>query len=132
MRRIMGTLLVASFFSIGQKDIQHVIFFVAPLLSGLILLFWSLTITVTDTHFSHAFNLDFWKRSYAFADIESFSKVQNSWLYGFGIRFIGTGWLYNVSGTDAILVQFKNGKKVRIGTDDQENLYNVLSQQLEE
>ena len=135
IRWIIGIILVASLFSafvLGQKDVKNVTFFVVPLLSGVLLLFWSLTITVTDTHLSHSFNLDFWQRSYPFTDIKRVSKVRNSWLYGYGIRFIGSGWLYNVSGHDAILIEFKNGKLVRIGTDDQENLYTILSQQLEE
>lgn len=135
LRWILGIIIVASLFStfvLGTKDVKTVTFFVVPLLSGILILFWSLTITVTDTHLGHAFNLDFWKRSYPFTDIESVSKVQNSWLYGYGMRYIGSGWLYNVSGTDAILIQFKDGKLIRIGTDDQENLYTILSQQLEE
>ncbi len=27
------------------------------------------------------------------------------------------GWLYNVSGTDAVELKMKNGKRYRIGTD---------------
>lgn len=135
IRWIIGIVIVGTLYStfvLGIKDLKNVMLFVLPLLTGILTLLWSLTITVTDTHLSHSFNLDFWKRRYPLTDIESVSKVQNSWLYGYGIRFIGSGWLYNVSGTDAILIQFKNGKKIRIGTDDQENLYNILSQQLEE
>ena len=59
-RWIIGIILVASLFSafvLGQKDVKNVTFFVVPLLSGVLLLFWSLTITVTDTHLSHSFNL---------------------------------------------------------------------------
>ena len=135
LRWILGLLIVASLISafvFGTKDVKTVTFFVLPLLSGILTLFWSLTITVTETHLSHVFNLNFWNRSYAFTDIERVTKVKNSWLYGYGMRYIGSGWLYNVSGTDAILIEFKDGTLVRLGTDDQENLYTVLSQQLEE
>ena len=135
LRWIVGIVLAASFISafvLGKKDIKVVLYFVSPLMLGILAIFWSLTVEVTKTHLTHAFNFDFWKRSYALTEIESVSKVQNSWLYGFGIRYIGSGWLYNVSGTDAILIEFTDGKQIRLGTDDQENLYNVLSQQLEE
>ena len=135
LRLIVGVVLVAaliSAFVLGKKDIKVVLLFVSPLMLGILAIFWSLTVAVTKTHITHAFNFDFWKRSYPFTDIETVSKVQNSWMYGYGIRYIGSGWLYNVSGSDAILIQFKDGTQVRLGTDDQENLYNVLSQQIEE
>jgi len=34
-----------------------------------------------------------------------------------GIRWMWPGWLYNVSGTDAVELKMKNGKRYRIGTD---------------
>ena len=135
LRWIIGIILVVSWvsaFVLGKKDIKVILFFVTPLMLGIISIFWSLTVEVTKTHLTHAFNFNFWKRSYPFTEIENISKVQNSWMYGYGIRYIGSGWLYNVSGSDAILIQFKDGKQIRLGTDDQENLYTVLSQQLEE
>jgi hypothetical protein len=37
---------------------------------------------------------------------------------GWGIRYTGDGWLYNVSGMKAVTVVLKSGKKIHIGTDE--------------
>jgi hypothetical protein len=52
--------------------------------------------------------------------------VKNPWYYGWGIRLIPGGWLYNVSGFWAVELQMKNGKRYRIGTDDAEGLAKSL------
>jgi hypothetical protein len=44
--------------------------------------------------------------------------VRNRWYYGWGIRITPRGWLYNVSGLDAVELALKNGKCVRIGSDE--------------
>ena len=48
--------------------------------------------------------------------------VRNPFYYGWGTRLTPHGWLYNVSGFDAVEVEFKTGKKVRIGTDESQTL----------
>ncbi|MAB27778.1 MAG: hypothetical protein CMJ53_00585, partial [Planctomycetaceae bacterium] len=41
-----------------------------------------------------------------------------SWLAGFGIRYIGRGWMWNVSGLDAIRIDRTKGGSFFIGTDE--------------
>jgi hypothetical protein len=55
-------------------------------------------------------------------EIEECTIVKNSWWYGWGIRLTPYGWLYNVAGWEAVEVLLKNGKKIRIGTDEPEKL----------
>jgi hypothetical protein len=44
--------------------------------------------------------------------------VKNAWWYGFGIRVIpGGGRLWNVSGLHAVELLLKDGRRLRIGTD---------------
>ena len=43
-------------------------------------------------------------------------------LAGIGIHFIGTGWVYNVSGRDAVEITKRGGGKLWIGTDEPERL----------
>ncbi len=52
------------------------------------------------------------------SEIESHSAVRNPWYYGWGLRRTPIGWLYNVSGLEAVEITMKDGRKVRIGTDD--------------
>jgi len=55
-------------------------------------------------------------------EIASVKTVKNHWYYGWGIRLIPHGWLFNVSGFEAIEIVMKNGKVYRIGTDEAEKL----------
>ena len=90
-------------------------------------LFSSLTIEIDDEEFCHFFGSGFWKKRYLRSDIESVKHVQNRWVYGWGIRLTPHGWLYNISGFDAVEVKFRSGKKIRVGTDDPEGVLDLLN-----
>lgn len=133
LKWVFGIILLVSIASAlisGKKDIRIILLFVAPLLLGVLSVFWSMTIEVTNTHLTHSFNFDFWNRSYPLSSIKSVSKGQSSWYNGYGIHYVGSGWLYNVSGTDIIIVDFKDGTQIWLGTDDQETVYNILSESI--
>jgi hypothetical protein len=71
------------------------------------------------------------KREYLLSDIERCTPVRNSAIWGVGIRMIPSGWLYNVSGLDAIEISFKNSRrKVRIGTDRPEEIAREVSSRI--
>jgi len=53
-------------------------------------------------------------------------QVRNSWWYGWGIRLTPHGWMWNISGLDAVELTYTNGKKFRIGTDQPQALLGVL------
>ncbi len=93
----------------------------------LIWLFGSLTIEVDGEELCHYFGPGFWKKTYLLSDIESVEQVRNSWIFGWGIRLTPHGWLYNVSGLDAVQVQLRSGRKFRIGTDDPQGVISAIS-----
>ena len=83
-----------------------------------LLIFYKLTISIDKEHISFKFGMGWIKKNYPFSEIESCVPVRNKWYYGIGIRFLGNGWLYNVSGFEAVELRFKNSKSVvRIGTN---------------
>ena len=90
-------------------------------------LFGSLTVQIEDGELSHWFGPGFWKKSYQLVDIESATAVRNSWIFGWGIRLTPHGWLYNVSGLDAVQIELRSGRKLRIGTDDPHGLVEAIS-----
>jgi hypothetical protein len=51
-------------------------------------------------------------------EFTSVRVVRNKWYYGWGIRLIPNGWLLNVSGLDAVELVRRNGRVLRIGTDE--------------
>ena len=60
-------------------------------------------------------------------DIRSVEVVRNRWIYGWGIRWIRGGWMWNVWGLDAVELQLSSGKKFRIGTDEPGELAAALA-----
>ena len=62
----------------------------------------------------------------ALADITAARAVRNSPAYGWGIRYIPHGRLWNVWGLDAVELQLKNGTRFQIGTDEPQALLQAL------
>jgi hypothetical protein len=93
-----------------------------------LLIFYKLTIYLNDSSISFKLGIGLITRKYMVTDIQSCKAVRNDPLTGIGIRIIAGGWLYNVSGLNAIELTFKNQKsKVRIGTDKPDEIAEILS-----
>lgn len=90
------------------------------------ILFFNLTVKVNKNEVVWYFGPRFWRKSLPISEVVSCQVVKNSFLNGFGIRDIGTGWLYNVSGLLAVEMKLSNGSVVRLGTNEPEFLKNAL------
>jgi len=103
-----------------------------PLVSLLTLaLLGALTITVDATHLRWHFGLigfPSWK--IALSDIAYVEATTSSMMEGYGIRFTSKGMLYNAAGHAAILVVLRNGKAMRLGTQDPQRLLSYITPRL--
>lgn len=88
--------------------------------------FYQLTVRVDESQIHAIFGIGLFRKKFLLESIESVEQVKNKWWYGFGIRYTPHGWLYNVSGLDAVELRLKNGKKVRIGTDEPDVLVEYI------
>ncbi len=52
--------------------------------------------------------------------------IRIKWWYGWGIHLTAYGWLYNVSGLNAVAITLRNGRKFALGTDDPNGLVKAL------
>lgn len=102
--------------------------FVGATLLVALLLFHSLTVTVTNDQVTLSFGIGVIRKTIPCARIRSARIVRNPWYYGWGIHLIPNGWLYNVSGFDAVELTLDNGRIVRIGTDKPQELLAAVSQ----
>lgn len=91
-------------------------------------LFSTLTTVVEGDEFRFYFGPGFWTRRIPLADIQRVETVRNSLLYGWGIRYTFHGWLYNVSGLDAVELTVDGEGTIRVGTDEPEQLKAALAQ----
>lgn len=116
MFAVCATLLVKS---VNTESTNFFIYlFVSIILFVCILNFYQLKITISSSHIAFKPGIGLISKKYKLSDISSFQPVKNSILNGIGIRKLPNGWLYNVSGLDAIELQFKNKTSVvRIGTN---------------
>lgn len=103
----------------------------AGLIAAAAVLFSSLTVTVDEQAVDARFGPGgLIGRRILLSEVVSCRQVRNEWWYGWGIRWIGTGWLYNVSGLDAVEVTLRDGERFRIGTDDPDGLSAALQARL--
>lgn len=94
------------------------------------LLFSSQTIAVDEHAVTWHFGFGFWKKQILLSDIERVKPVRNKWYFGLGIRYTPHGWLYAVSGLDAIEIAKQDGSRIRLGTDEPENLLAAIQQNI--
>jgi hypothetical protein len=105
------------------------------LLTGLVLV-WAaalvsaLTVKIEDGSLTLRFGPGAYSKKFALDRITHAQTVRNKWFFGWGIRFIGNGWLYNVSGLDAVEIILQNGKRRRIGTDEPQLLAAAINNSL--
>ena len=107
--------------ALGEKEAAIVLGLITVMLAvinGIVfVLFHSLTVRISPSDIAISFGVGLIRKRFPIGDIRSVRTVRNRWYNGFGIRKIRGGWLYNVSGFDAIEIQLKNERKYRIGTD---------------
>lgn len=63
------------------------------------------------------------RRTVESGEVSGARTVRNSWVLGWGIRWIPHGSLWNVWGLDAVELSLASGKVFRIGTDEPEALH---------
>jgi hypothetical protein len=103
---------------------------VVPLLLIITFLFGWLTVKITPHELHWHFGPGLIRKTVLLADIASVRPVRTNVLEGWGIHLSRYGWLYNVSGFDAVAVTLHNGKCFALGTDEPEQLAAALAERL--
>ena len=96
------------------------------ILGAVVFLFYALTVQIDGQNLRFWFGPGIIHKTIPLDNIVSYKSVRNFWLCGWGIRYFGQGWLYNVSGYRAVQLELKSGKKLRIGTDEPEALVEAI------
>ncbi|MFL6584771.1 MAG: hypothetical protein ACJ8KU_09680 [Chthoniobacterales bacterium] len=117
---------------IGAAAIGCAVAFISPIMRVALLVaiplalvawtFSKLTITIDEHNVRAAFGPGFVYKQVPLTTIESCEPVRTHWLEGWGIHLSRFGWLYNVSGRDAVAIRLRNGKRFALGTDQPEEL----------
>lgn len=90
------------------------------------ILFSSLTIELSESSLSWQFGPGLLRKQVATSVIKNAIVTKTRLVNGWGVHFTSRGWLYNVSGFDAVQVTLKSGKTFLLGTDEPEQLCAAL------
>jgi hypothetical protein len=99
-----------------------------PLLCGW--LFHSLTIEIADGELRWRFGPGLIHKCVRLDEISSAQRVRTNVLEGWGIHLSRFGWLYNISGFDAVAITLKSGKRFALGTDEADGLLTAIDSAL--
>jgi len=92
--------------------------------------FPTLTVTVNADALAISYGPGLIRKRFALEGIESCRTVKNPWYYGWGLRLTPRGWLFNVSGLQAVELRMHSGCHYRIGTDEPDRLEAALRRAL--
>jgi hypothetical protein len=98
----------------------------AVLLPTVVLVFSRLTVRIDRDRLTVAFGFGWPRRTVAVADIAAAEITRTTWIEGWGIRLTRRGWLWNVSGLDAVALQLSTGKRFMVGTDEPRRLHAAI------
>lgn len=120
------------FNGLGDKPLDINSFIIISMLNALTcLLFYGLTTVITVDKITVYFGIGIIRKRILINRIKSVEAVKNPWYYGWGIRFIPKGMLYNIGGLDGVELKFKDTNRViRIGTKEPNKLTEEINERL--
>ena len=120
-----GVLGLSASLALGSGP--RVLLVVVAILAVCLMLFPTLTVVIQRDRVRCFFGVGLIRRELRVADIAAVAVVRNPWSYGWGLRLIPGGWLWNVSGLDAVELRLHDGKLFRIGTDEPNALHDAIT-----
>lgn len=116
----------------GDKPFGSVGFIVvSSILILTYLFFYGLTTKVSPDKITVVFGIGLPRRTIVMNRIKTVEVVNTPWYFGWGIRFIPSGMLYNISGTGGVELRFKDTENViRIGSKDSRKLKEEITKRI--
>ena len=87
-----------------------------------LVLFYRLRITIDAETICASFGIGVIRKRVGLAEIVACEPIRIRWWHGWGIHLTPYGWLYNVSGFDAVAIKLRDGRQFALGTDDPHGL----------
>jgi len=122
---LLAIILIASggFAGLSHREIPLV---VSIILLVYVVLFYKLRITIEDETLQASFGPDIIRQESAACGDCRMRAHSHSLVVGLGIHHTPYGWLYNVSGFDAVAITLRDGRKFAVGTDDPHGLITAI------
>jgi len=85
-------------------------------------LFSTLTVEVDAREIRVRFGVGLFRKTVALADIRRCEVLRTKIWWGWGLHWTPSGWLYNVSGREAVRLEFASERPLMIGSDEAQAL----------
>ncbi len=122
---LLAIILIASGL-IGSSAHREPPVIVSIILLVCLVLFYKLRITIENEFLCVSFGPGIIRKGVRLAEIIGCEPIRIHWWYGWGIHLTPAGWLYNVSGFDAVAITLRDGRKFALGTDDPHGLTTAI------
>jgi hypothetical protein len=109
------------------REVPSVLMVVVVVLVVSAYLFSSMTVQVDGEALSWTFGPGMIRKRVPLAEIRRAGVTRTRWYEGWGIHKTARGWLYNVSGFDAVVVLRKDGTQFLLGTDEPARLRDAIN-----
>jgi hypothetical protein len=116
---VLAIILIANVGLINQRGPPVI---VSIILLVCLVLFYRLKVTIDNETLCASFGPGIIRKKVPLGEIAGCEPIRIRWWYGWGIHLTPFGWLYNVSGFDAVTITLRNGKKFALGTNDPHGL----------
>jgi hypothetical protein len=123
---LLAIILIACGGSIGSSAHRGPPLVVSIILLVCLVLFYKLRITIEDETLCASFGSGIIRKRVRLAEIVGCEAIRIRWWYGWGIHRTPYGWLYNVSGFDAVAITLRDGRNFALGTDDPQGLVDAI------
>lgn len=114
-------------FAYGQQPDLPVWLWAVPVVVAAVTgLLSSLRISIDGHALRWHFGPGIWRKAIPLTQIVAVEATRTRLWNGWGIHFTRRGWLYNVSGFDAVIVSTQDGTSVLLGTDEPKRLAHAI------
>ena len=127
-----GWLVYSYLNNLGNRPMSLEIFLILTGLFVLIYLtFYGMTTSINSEKIIISFGIGLFRKRINLSRIAKVDTSRSPWYYGYGIRLIPNGWMYNVSGPHSVELTFTDRDRViRIGTQDPQRLKQEIDSRL--
>ena len=119
---LLAIILIASCGWIGSASHRETPLIISIILPVCLILFYRPRITIEDETLRASFGPGIIRKRVRLAETVGCESIRIRWWYGWGVRLTPYGWLYNVSGFDAVAITLRDGKRFALATNDPDGL----------
>lgn len=123
---LFGVAAFVAFMQISSPGSLGVFLIIQAVFLICAILFYKLTIKVDNETMEASFGPGLIRKKVRLAEIAGCERIRIRWWYGWGVHLTPYGWLYNVSGLDAVVIKLRDGRRFALGTDDPDGLTEAI------